>query len=250
VHTIKFSMKLVPGPNNDLVRISIDGQAVGQCFTTWENFYRQTSQAVPISDRLLFLSGNRDGDRLSLLGGGYLFDNVTTTTANGLFAPGGCDLVIDKDVDQRTVVAGGTVGYRITVRNRGRVAVRRHLVCDHVPRRMTFVSANRRLLRLGRLRCLVIPRLRPGQRVSFHIVLRVDANAPEGRMENIADITPPPALPGTDSPAVPPRPGAPPEAIEIEKPKAIEKAKALVKVVKRVKVNRAQRRSSRPPFTG
>ena len=39
-HTIKFWMKLNPGPNNDLVRISIDGQDYGQCFTTWESFYR------------------------------------------------------------------------------------------------------------------------------------------------------------------------------------------------------------------
>ena len=39
-HTIKFWMKLNPGPDNDLVRIFIDGQDVGQCFTTWENFYR------------------------------------------------------------------------------------------------------------------------------------------------------------------------------------------------------------------
>ena len=33
-------MRLIPGPNNDLVRILIDGQDAGQCFTTWENFYR------------------------------------------------------------------------------------------------------------------------------------------------------------------------------------------------------------------
>jgi hypothetical protein len=32
---------------------------------------------------------------------------------------------------------------------------------------MTFVSANRRLRRIGRQRCLLIPRLRPGQRASF-----------------------------------------------------------------------------------
>jgi hypothetical protein len=92
LHTIRFWMRLVPGPDNDLVRISIDGQDVGQCFTTWENFYRATNQQVPISDRLLFLSGNRDGDRPSLL---------------GRLPP------IVKKADSSTVRAGGLAGYQI-----------------------------------------------------------------------------------------------------------------------------------------
>ena len=245
VHTIKFWMKLNPGPNNDLVRIFIDGRDVGQCFTTWENFYRSTSQEVPNSDRLLFLSGNRDGDRLSLLGGGYLLDNVTTTTANGP-GPPGCDLPVEKAVDRGTVSAGGRVGYRITVRNRGRAVARHVRVCDRVPRRMTFVSADRKLRRLGRHRCLVIPRLRPGQRVSFHIVLQVDADAPPGAMDNNADVTPvPPTTPGSPEP-VPPATNPPPP-VRPARPRVIAKAKAKVKVVKRVKV---ERQSRRPRFTG
>jgi uncharacterized repeat protein (TIGR01451 family) len=241
VHTIKFWIKLNPGPNNDLVRIFIDGRDVGECFTTWENFYRGTNQDVPISDRLLFRSPNRNGNDLSLLGGGYLFDDVTTTTANGP-GPRNCDVDVDKDADQQTVRAGGRVGYRINVRNRGRVAARTFRVCDRVPRRMTFVSANRKLLRVGRHRCLVIPRLRPGQRVSFHLVLQVSANAPQGRMSNIADITPPPARPGTDPPN-PPATGEPPKPIL--KPKAIVRAVAIVRILKRVKA-----RAKPPTFTG
>ena len=240
VHRIKFWMKLNSGPNNDLVRIFIDGRDVGQCFTTWENFYRSTSQEVPNSDRLLFLSGNRDGDRLSLLNGGYLFDDVTTTTANGP-GPPGCDLPVEKDVDQSTVSAGGRAGYQITVRNRGRAVARHVRVCDRVPRRMTFVSSDRKLRRLGRLRCLVIPLLRPGQRVSFHIVLQVDADAPPGTMDNNAEVTPvPPTTPGSPEPAPPPPPpaAAPP-------PRVIARAKAKVRVVKKV-----ERQIRRPPFTG
>jgi uncharacterized repeat protein (TIGR01451 family) len=253
VHTIKFWMKLIPGPNNDLVRIFIDGHDVGECFTTWENWYRKTGEGVLISDRLLFLSGNKDGDRLSLLGGGYLFDNVTVTTANGLFAPGGCDLVIDKDADKGTVSAGGSVGYRITVRNRGRVAARRLRVCDHIPRRMTFVSADRRLRRLGRQRCLVIPLLRPRQSVSFHLMLNVNADAPPGTLPNIADIVPETPRPPAGIEFVPPSvpPGAvPPRVVEIVK--AIVKARAIVRIVTRVKAERvkAQRGRTRPPFTG
>jgi uncharacterized repeat protein (TIGR01451 family) len=251
VHTIKFWMKLNPGPDNDLVRIFIDGSDVGQCFTTWENFYRATSQEVPNSDRLLFLSGNRDGDRPSLLGGGYLFDNVATTTANGP-GPPGCDVPVEKDADEGTVSAGGRVGYRITVRNRGRAVARHVRVCDRVPRRMTFVSADRKLRRLGRLRCLVIPRLRPGERVSFHIVLQVDANAPPGAMDNTADVTPvPPPTPDSPGPGPPapgpPAPPPPPPPVRPPPPRVIARAKAKVKVVKRVKV---ERQSRRPRFTG
>ena len=42
-HTIKLWMKLNPGPNNDFVRLSIDGKDVGQCFASWENYYRSLS---------------------------------------------------------------------------------------------------------------------------------------------------------------------------------------------------------------
>jgi uncharacterized repeat protein (TIGR01451 family) len=234
VHTIKFWMKLNPGPNNDLVRIFIDGRDFGQCFTTWENFYRATSQAVPTSDRLLFLSGNRDGDRPSLLGGGYLFDNVTTTTANGP-GPPDCDVPIVKKADRRTVVAGGRAGYRITVRNRGRVTARHLRVCDRIPRHMTFVSADHKLLRVGRRRCLVIPRLLPGHRVSFHIVLHVDANAPQGRMDNTGEIIPPEIIV-----PIPPKPDTPKPPV---KPPPIATDKAVVRVIKRVK-------PKPPPFTG
>jgi uncharacterized repeat protein (TIGR01451 family) len=249
VHTIRFWMKLNPGPDNDLVRIFIDGKDVGQCFTTWENFYRFQKQPVPISDRLLFRSPNQDGNHPSLLGGGYLFDTVTTTTANGP-GPPGCDLPVEKDADEGTVTAGGLAGYRITVRNRGRAVARNVRVCDRVPRRMTFVSADRKLRRIGRLRCLVIPSLRPGQRVSFHIVLKVDANAPSGSMDNIADVTPvPPEAPGSPGPGPSP-PGGPTASppVATAPPRAIARVKAKVKVVKRAKA--AQRRSSRPPFTG
>lgn len=187
-HTIKFWLKLNSGPSNDLVRINIDGQDVGQCFTTWEDFYRSTSQQVPISARLLFLSGGRNGDVPSLVGGGYLFDNVTTTTSDGP-GPPACDLPIEKQADTSTVAPGGLVGYRLTVRNRGRVSERDLQFCDRIPRKATFVSASRKLSRLGRRRCLLIPRLKPGQRESFHLVLRVNANAQPGVLDNGADLT-------------------------------------------------------------
>ena len=39
-HTIRFWIEVNPGLDNDLVRIAIDNRDVGQCFTTWENYYR------------------------------------------------------------------------------------------------------------------------------------------------------------------------------------------------------------------
>ena len=107
---------------------------------------------------------------------------------------------------------------------------------------MTFVSADRKLRRIGRQRCLVIPRLRPGQRVSFHLVLQVNPNAPQGTVTNIGEVTPPPVTPPPPTePGSPASPGGPPAVIA--KPKPIARAKASVRVLKRV-------RPKPPSFTG
>lgn len=248
VHTIRFWMRLIPGTNNDLVRILIDGQDAGQCFTTWENYYRAGEHHEPApSDRLLFLSGNRNGNRLSLLGGGYLFDNVSTTT--GAAGPPGCDLTIDKTPDSPTVTAGGLAGYQITMHNRGRVAARNLLLCDRMPRRTTFASASRKLRRIGHRRCLNIPRLGPGQSAGFHIDLRVASDAPAGSLPNIADILPDetPGLPGRpplSSVSLPDLPANVQAAIEAAPP--IKKVKVLVRILRAAQAVRP----TPPPVTG
>ena len=199
-HRIRFWIKVNPGIDNDLVRISVDGRDLGQCFTTWENYYRTAPEQAPPPNRntpatinsLQFRSSVRGP--LPLLGGGYLFDNVSITPSNGP-GPPGCDVPIEKEADQSTVRAGGRVGFRLTARNRGRLPARNLRLCDRIPRRMTFVSADRRLRRIGRQRCLAIPRLRPGQRASFHLVLQVSPNAPQGKVTNVGDVTPPPVTP-------------------------------------------------------
>ncbi len=184
----------------------------------------------------------------ALAGNGYLFDNVSITPSNGP-GPPGCDVPIEKTADSPTVTAGGRAGYRITVRNRGRLPARNLRACDRIPRRMTFVSADRRLRRIGRQRCLMIPRLRPRQRVSFHLVLQVSADAPQGRVTNTGDVTTPPVTPpssaGPEIPGAPASPGGPPAVIATPKP--IARARAVVRIVKRVP---AQRPRARPPFTG
>ena len=209
-HTIEWRIKLIPGEANDRVRILIDGQDVGQCFTTWETYYRTApAQSRPPNNgeppNINSLQFRTSVPRPGFANAGYLFDNVTVTTGTGPASPG-CDVTIDKQADAPTVRAGGLEGYSITARNRGSAVARNVQVCDHIPRRTTFVRADHKLRRVGRERCLAIPRLAPGQRVSVHLDLRVDANAPPGTLANIADITPgvpglprPPAL-GSDLP--------------------------------------------------
>jgi uncharacterized repeat protein (TIGR01451 family) len=246
-HTIGLSIKLNPGPDNDLVRISIDGHDVGECFTTWENYYRASEgHAPPAKLNSLQFRTSVQGPAELAISGGYLFDNVSVTTANGP-GPAGCDDVVVKKADQQTVGARGLAGYRITARNRGPGSDRNVRVCDRIPRGTTFVRADRRLRRLGRRRCLVIPRLRAGQRVSFHVMLRINANAPPGTLENIADITPGVRPPGSGAvsgigpsnlPAAPGGRRAGRSAQGASRP--IRRARAVVRVLRRV----------RPSFTG
>ena len=201
-HRIRFWIKVNQGIDNDLVRISVDGKDLGQCFTTWENYYRTAPEQAPPPNRntpaiinsLQFRSSVQGPPGLP--GNGYLFDNVSITPSDGP-GPPGCDVPIEKEADQSTVRAGGLAGYTITARNRGRRSARNVQVCDRIPRRTRFVSANRKLRRIGRRRCLVIPRLRPGQRVSFHLTVRVNPNAAPGTLENTADITPGVEPPGS-----------------------------------------------------
>jgi uncharacterized repeat protein (TIGR01451 family) len=227
-HTIEFRIKLNPGSSNDQVRILIDGVDTGQCFTTWEEYYRHVEMRPPPEINSLQFRASQA--TFHTPNAGYLFDNVTTTTGTGPTSPG-CDVTIDKEADASTVTAGGLAGYRINVRNRGRLTERNLLACDHIPREATFVSASRKLRRLGRRRCLFISRLGPGQRVSFHITLRVNANATPGTLDNVADITPEPP-PG--SPVAPPVASAdlPPGGVTAPIT-PIEKATAPVKVMAR-----------------
>ena len=246
-HTIKMAIKFNPGPNNDLARVSIDGQDTGQCFSSWENFYRKFQPDMfPTNTDLQFRAALGGFDTTQ--NAGYLFDNVTTTTSTGSGLQG-CDLIIDKQADSPTVTAGGIEGYRLTVHNGGRVSERNLLLCDHIPNHTTFVTADRKMRRLGSRRCFLIPRIRPGHSANVHLMLRVNANAPLGNLDNVADITPAPP-PGV--PAVPPPvlkgdlpPGAVP--VPIAKLPPIAKAKVLVKVLR---AKRTLRPPAPPPVTG
>ena len=238
-HTIKLWMKLNPGSDNDFVRFSIDGKDVGQCFPSWENYYRglEPSEEPKPIDQLIFRSRLTEP---SLLGQGYLFDNVSSTTANRA-GPPACEMPIEKQADKRTVGRGGRVNYRITVHNRGGLIAHDYRVCDHIPQGMTFVSADRKLARIGAQRCLVIPSLAPGRRFSFHVELRADANAPPGNADNIAEEKPvgPPGSPPVPPAAAQDLPGKTGVA------SAVSRAEAIVKIVAKWSARRPA-----PPVTG
>jgi uncharacterized repeat protein (TIGR01451 family) len=250
-HTIEWRIKLNPGENNDQVRILIDNQDAGQCFGTWENYYRldpeQTipNHNIPPSINSLQFRTSMQGPA-ALQGQGYIFDNVSVTTGTGPSLPG-CDVTIDKQADSPTVTAGGLAGYRLTAHNRGQITARNLLLCDRIPGRTRFVAADRKLRHIGGRRCLFISSLGPGKSTSVHVMLRVNATAPPGILGNVADIGtvgPPgtPLLPpGTSRPDIPGLrpvvPGSPFRAL-------LKQVKAIVKVVAR------KAAPAPPPVTG
>ena len=94
-HTIRFWIEVNPGPDNDLVRIAVDGRDAGQCFTTWENYYRTAPEQAPPPNANTPADINSLQFRSSVQGpsglatsGGYLFDNVSITPSNGPGPPG------------------------------------------------------------------------------------------------------------------------------------------------------------------
>ena len=218
-HTIRFWIKLNPGVDNDVVKIFIDGndvgKSLGQCFTTWENYYRTSPEQAPPPNvntpadinSLQFRSAIQGPARLAQTGG-YLFDNVTVTTANGPGPAAGCGdeppIDVDKTTQTRSALPGDLITYRITVTNRGRVPTRSVRACDRAPRALRFVGASRRLHRAaGRRLCLRVPVLQPHQHRTFRATFAVRAGVPAGTITNGASVDTPSG--STPSPVPPER---------------------------------------------
>jgi uncharacterized repeat protein (TIGR01451 family) len=127
-------------------------------------------------------------------------------------APGGC-AKIGKKADSPAVTAGGLARYRITVTDRSSHTARNLWICDRMPSHMRFVRATRRLRVFRGMRCLVIARLLPRHRTSFHLTLRVASGAPNGTETNTAE-------------EIPGNPGNKPPPVN----KPIAKAKAKIRV--------------------
>ena len=202
-HRIRFWIKVNQGIDNDLVRISVDGEDLGQCFTTWENYYRTAPEQAPPPNRNTPATINSLQFRSSvpgppaLPGGGYLFDNVSITPSDGP-GPRGCPdggegpsppIVIDKTTQTRSALPGQLITYRVTVRNRGDAPVRGLRACDRAPRALTFVRSTARLQpAAGRRLCLTTGLLRPGQRETFRATFRLRQNVTAETVTNGASV--------------------------------------------------------------
>jgi uncharacterized repeat protein (TIGR01451 family) len=214
-HAIRFWIKVNAGPDNDLMRVFIDGTDVGQCFTTWENYYWAGGPppAPPLINSLQFRS-SVPAPSLEEGRAGYLFDNVTATVSSGADVTG-CspppepDIEVDKTTHTQSAAPGDLITYRLSVRNRGDAPVHALRACDLAPRALQFVGATRRLERAaGRRRCLLVRRLEPGQRRTFSATFRLREGVTTDSVTNAASAE---TLAGSAPSAPPPeRPGAKP----------------------------------------
>ncbi|HSX04935.1 MAG TPA: hypothetical protein VLF69_00485 [Candidatus Saccharimonadales bacterium] len=114
-HTIKFSMDFVNGPDNDVVRVYIDGN-LAKTGTSWEDYYRFDTESNPglaqnnsrTVDSLLFREGGTAVPANA--GNGYLVDNALL-----LSGPVPINLPTAKD----QCVSSGWKSYGATFKNQG-----------------------------------------------------------------------------------------------------------------------------------
>lgn len=95
-HTIKITMDLVDGPRNDVVKVYVDGD-LKHTGTTWEDYFRwctesgggvindTTADVSRTVDSLLFRAGGSSVP--SVLGKGYLIDNLTLYSGPAISVP-------------------------------------------------------------------------------------------------------------------------------------------------------------------
>jgi hypothetical protein len=95
-HKIKFVTTFVPGYDNDVVRVFVDGEQK-VCGTSWENYYRFDEQHDPsVTDRLMWrlnVDPATQQQRDDLRGKGFLFDDVTSSSDRSN-EPAGCTLPV------------------------------------------------------------------------------------------------------------------------------------------------------------
>jgi uncharacterized repeat protein (TIGR01451 family) len=99
-------------------------------------------------------------------------------------------LRVSKVASNSSVQAGGTLSYRIRVRNPSKGEARRVKVCDRLPSGLSFVSSTPRAKRSGSQRCWTIKRLKAGKRRTFRVTVRA-ARGANGRKVNRATLRSP-----------------------------------------------------------
>ena len=111
-----------------------------------------------------------------------------TSTARSNVITGVAHLRLRKVVDKHRAKAGGLLHYRLVLRVSGTVAALDVRVCDAVPAHTTFVSAPGATFDRGTV-CWTRPSLKPGSVLRFRVVVRIDRDAPTGRIRNVAVAT-------------------------------------------------------------
>lgn len=104
-------------------------------------------------------------------------------------APRRAKLTLVKRAAGRVVRPGQTVRFRLTVRNRGKVAARNVRVCDRLPSATQYLGANARVNFKGRNACVNVGTLAKDKARTVTLRLRVDQGARAGRMVNTATAT-------------------------------------------------------------
>lgn len=95
-HTVRFDTMFIPGSDNDVVRVTIDG-AEKVCGTSWENYYRfgdeQAQRDPASSDRLVWrISSTPSAEQAAnLTGHGFLFDDVMSKSEHKSVQGAGCN---------------------------------------------------------------------------------------------------------------------------------------------------------------
>ena len=98
-HTVRFDTTFIPGSDNDVVRVKIDGNEK-ICGTSWENYYRfgdeQAQRDPASSDRLVWrISSTPTAEQAAKLAGhGFLFDDVMSKSEHKSVEGAGCELPV------------------------------------------------------------------------------------------------------------------------------------------------------------
>jgi hypothetical protein len=90
-HTIKVSMEFLDGPENDIVRVYVDG-VLKHTGTSWEDYFRECEGNLSRTvDSILFRTGGAAAP--ATLGNGFVIDNLSLAS-NTVIAVGTCVFVI------------------------------------------------------------------------------------------------------------------------------------------------------------
>ncbi len=95
---------------------------------------------------------------------------------------------LTKRASSPTVKAGGIVSFTILWTNTGKADARNVVICDELPSQMTFVSAKGSTFRSGKA-CWTRKSVAKGATLTFHVVARVDADAGDVKLVNVATAT-------------------------------------------------------------